>query len=153
MGYDESRSASGRRQLPSGSQLAEIGTSRRIFHAVAAGCGLVFIALAAFAAPAYGQDAPVVQPIDVSTPTPGPPSFAPLPGAPGPTPVLPAAVSLPDAAGADRTYTVRPGDTLLSVALETGLDLAAVPCAVDADCLRRISPWSSATHSSCLRRT
>jgi murein DD-endopeptidase MepM/ murein hydrolase activator NlpD len=95
-----------------------------------AGCGLLLVVLGSSAGSLHGQDAPVVQPLDVSTPTPGPPAFAPLPGLPQPNLVLPAGAALPDAAAAVRTYTVRPGDTLLSVALETGLDLGAVSCAV-----------------------
>lgn len=88
--------------------------------------------VAAFALLRVGKaQAPVITPADVSTPT---PTSLPLPT---PTPdgtglavsqfvprALHAAGDLPI------TYTVRPGDTLFSVALEMGLDLQDVPCAV-----------------------
>ena len=74
--------------------------------------------------------APIIQPGDISTPT--------------PTPLFPTATPAPDPAvvrqltgltadDTPRTYTVRPGDTLFSVALETGLDLDDVPCAIAPD--------------------
>jgi len=78
------------------------------------------------------QDAPIVTPADISTPTPSSPLL------PSPTPVSqPAAVSVAPAlrslhlaADTALTYTVRANDTLFTVALETGIDLADVPCAV-----------------------
>jgi len=78
------------------------------------------------------QDAPVVTPADISTPV---PSLLPLPS---PTPVsqaaagflTPAPRSLHLATDTPLTYTVRAGDTLFTVALETGVDLEDVPCAV-----------------------
>ncbi len=73
--------------------------------------------------------APVITPNDVATPTPGAPRF------PTPTPVAPpaasfAARSLHRTGDTPVTYTVQPGDTLLTVALEMGIDLEEAPCAV-----------------------
>lgn len=91
---------------------------------------------------AHSQDEPVVQPFDISTPTPAPPAtpfLRDLPSTPTPDPSLPRPQVLCNAAGYDAgtqgacTYTVRPGDTLLTVALETGLDLADTPCAIAPD--------------------
>ncbi|BAM01075.1 MULTISPECIES: M23 family metallopeptidase [Caldilinea] len=74
---------------------------------------------------------PVITPADVSTPTPTPLAL------PTPTPSEPdlaisqfVARTLHVAGDAPITYTVQPGDTLFSVALEMGLDLQDVPCAV-----------------------
>ena len=86
-----------------------------------------------------------MQPGDVSTPAP-PPAVLPLPTASS-TPPAPQAGQGPNspaynhlgtevtAAGMDATvgYTVGSGDTLLTVALETGLDLDDVPCAIAPD--------------------
>ncbi len=71
---------------------------------------------------------PVVQPGDISTPTPGPlfPTPTPLPAS-----TLP--VNTHDGSSNPRTYTVRPGDTLFDVALEIGLDIGDVPCAIAPD--------------------
>jgi len=55
------------------------------------------------------RQAPVVSPAAVSTPTP---------------------VAHPNHAAAAQSYEVKPGDTLWHVALEIGLDLAAMPCTV-----------------------
>ncbi len=81
------------------------------------------------------QDGPIVTPSDISTPTPTPPPLpsptaapvAPVPGSYSPSPR-----SLHLAADTPLTYTVRAGDTLFTVALETGIDLEDVPCAVGA---------------------
>ncbi|GIV80115.1 M23 family metallopeptidase [Litorilinea aerophila] len=62
----------------------------------------------------------IVSPEDITTPTPTPP---PVSATPAPT------SSLVDE-GQAGVYVVRPGDTLWSVALEIGVDLAEVPCAV-----------------------
>lgn len=64
--------------------------------------------------------APVVAPAAVSTPT--PPSLLPT-VTPTPAETLPLT----------NTYTVRPGDTLLLVALELGIDLATMPCVIAPD--------------------
>jgi murein DD-endopeptidase MepM/ murein hydrolase activator NlpD len=118
--------------------------------------GRLLAALPVFAQePAPGG--PVVQPGDISTPTPapaanlGPPPAAPLdpPGGLLPTPTAPASLpaaqsvdgsphaeaALVSPAGMDATlgYTVRPGDTLFTVALETGLNLDDAPCAIAPD--------------------
>lgn len=74
--------------------------------------------------------APVITPNDVATPTPGAPRF------PTPTPAATSAItaftarSIHLADGIPLTYTVQPGDTLFSVALEMGIDLEDAPCAV-----------------------
>jgi len=73
--------------------------------------------------------APVITPNDVATPTPGAPRF------PTATPsAMPAttvsAQSIHLAGDAPITYTVQPGDTLFTVALEMGIDLEEAPCAV-----------------------
>lgn len=73
--------------------------------------------------------APVITPNDVATPTPGAPRF------PTPTPAaIPltsfTARSIHRAGDMPVTYTVQPGDTLFTVALEMGLDLEEAPCAV-----------------------
>lgn len=88
---------------------------------------------------AVNAQAPVVTPGDISTPTP--------PMLPTPTP-SPAVQSIADPSApssyntaralhmygaAPVTYTVRPGDTLFTVALEMGLNLDDAPCAVRAD--------------------
>jgi len=70
----------------------------------------------ASALPFY-QEGTVVLPADITTPTPSPPA----------TPVLlPTPVAL-------RTYTVQLGDTLLSVALEMGIDLDDMACLIRPD--------------------
>jgi murein DD-endopeptidase MepM/ murein hydrolase activator NlpD len=93
-------------------------------------------------APALAQDEPVVRPMDISTPTPAPsatPFRRDLPLTPTPEPSLPQPHAPCDAVNSDASaqggcrYTVRPGDTLLTVALETGLDLEDTPCAVAPD--------------------
>ena len=67
---------------------------------------------------------PTVAPSAISTPT--PPSLLPTP--------TPEALNNGYHRGDQPThYAVQPGDTLLSVALEMGLDLAEVPCAVSPD--------------------
>lgn len=84
---------------------------------------------------------PIVQPGDVTNPTPPPSPLLPTPTpAPeasdvSPTHPLTRSPSQLTAAGMDATlgYTVRPGDTLFTVALETGLDLDDVPCAIAPD--------------------
>jgi murein DD-endopeptidase MepM/ murein hydrolase activator NlpD len=74
--------------------------------------------------------APVITPNDVATPTPGAPRF------PTPTPAMSPATTTFSARSihldgdAPLTYTVQPGDTLFSVALEMGIDLEDAPCAV-----------------------
>jgi len=73
---------------------------------------------------------PVIAPTDITTPTPGAPRF------PTPTPAAAAAGtsfaarSIHLTAETPLTYTVQPGDTLFSVALEIGIDLVDAPCAV-----------------------
>jgi murein DD-endopeptidase MepM/ murein hydrolase activator NlpD len=94
--------------------------------------GMVF----AYARPRTMQE-PIVQPGDVSTPTP-PPLALPTatPGA-ALSPALSTHLAAPavSPAGLDVSalYTVRAGDTLFTVALETGLDLDDVPCAIGPD--------------------
>ena len=100
----------------------------------------------------YAQE-PIVQPGDISTPTPTPLAL-PTP-TPGPEPLLGPAVSVemtpvtgsagalgphldapavsPVGLDAAAGYTVRMGDTLFTVALEMGLDLNDVPCAIAPD--------------------
>ena len=79
------------------------------------------------------QDGPVVTPADISTPTPLPP-LLPTPTATPPREApgsySPSPRSLHLASDTPLTYTVRTGDTLFTVALETGIDLEDVPCAV-----------------------
>lgn len=104
------------------------------------------IILAGLGGPAVAQDAvPIITPSEITTPTSTPLAL------PTPTPVLPAAPaplvqddvtatiepptnfsarSIHLATDTPLTYTVRAGDTLFSVALEIGIDLADVPCAV-----------------------
>ena len=93
-------------------------------------------------APATAQDEPVVAPADISTPTPAPtatPLQRDLPLTPTPDPDLAQPQVLCNAAGYATglqgacSYTVRPGDTLLTIALETGLDLEDTPCAIAPD--------------------
>ncbi|GIV71432.1 peptidoglycan DD-metalloendopeptidase family protein [Caldilinea sp.] len=96
---------------------------------------LALLALAAaLALPCVGSaQAPVVAPEDVSTPTPTPLALpSPTPAPTGPDFAAPRlmARTLHLAGDAPVTYTVQPGDTLFSVALEMGLDLTDVPCAV-----------------------
>lgn len=87
------------------------------------------------------MDGPVVQPGDISTPPPPDASGQlPTPAAMAPVPAAAASGAhdsavLVSPAGMDATlgYTVRPGDTLFTVALETGLDLDDVPCAIARD--------------------
>jgi murein DD-endopeptidase MepM/ murein hydrolase activator NlpD len=83
--------------------------------------------------------APVITPSDISTPTPlmlptptQPPATQPLADPVSP-PSHPAARSIHALDATPITYTVRPGDTLFTVALEMGLDLDDAPCAVRAD--------------------
>lgn len=105
--------------------------------------GLVWSAVfaALLAAPALAQDEPVVRPVDISTPAPAPTATPFRRGLPTPTPdpELARPQVICNAAGyaagrqAACSYTVRPGDTLLTVALETGLDLAETPCAIAPD--------------------
>lgn len=76
------------------------------------------------------QDEPVVQPDDITTPVPT--TFpTPTPAAAVATPAPPQPMHVPE----DRpnVYVVRPADTLFTVALETGLDLDDVPCAIAHD--------------------
>jgi murein DD-endopeptidase MepM/ murein hydrolase activator NlpD len=94
----------------------------------------------------HGQE-PIVQPGDVSTPTPTPLALpTPTPavtggmiGEPaiagaGPLgPHLDAPAVSPVGMDAAAGYTVRSGDTLFTVALEMGLDLDDVPCAIAPD--------------------
>lgn len=106
--------------------------------------GLALAVWLAAGLPAHGQE-PVVQPGDVSTPTPralalATPTPAPMFSAPAlltgePADGVHEAAALVSPAGMDATlgYTVRPGDTLFSVALETGLDLDDAPCAIAPD--------------------
>lgn len=102
----------------------------------------------------YAQD-PIVQPGDISTPTPTPlalptptPGLEPLLGPAVSVEMTPANGTAADRAGsaigahldapavspvgmdASAGYTVRAGDTLFTVALEMGLDLNDVPCAI-----------------------
>jgi murein DD-endopeptidase MepM/ murein hydrolase activator NlpD len=98
---------------------------------LAIGMGLV-VGRAASAA----ETGQIVQPGDVATPT---PTFAVI-LVPTPTPAAtPEALPLGEefaaaAMGvANSSYVVQPGDTLLTVALEVGLDVAEVPCAVSPD--------------------
>jgi LysM repeat protein len=82
-----------------------------------------------------GQE-PVVQPGDVSTPTPTPVVLpAPTPGTAraGLGVHLDSPVLSPVGMDATAGYTVRASDTLFTVALETGLDLDDVPCAIAPD--------------------
>lgn len=79
--------------------------------------------------------APVITPSDISTPTPTPiqpPATQPLAD-----PVSPSSHSATRSIHAldatPITYTVQPGDTLFTIALEMGLDLDDAPCAVRAD--------------------
>jgi len=81
------------------------------------------------------QDGPIVTPSDISTPTPTPPplpSPTAAPERPAPGSYSPSPRSLHLATDTPLTYTVRAGDTLFTVALETGIDLEDVPCAVGA---------------------
>ena len=102
----------------------------------------------------YAQE-PIVQPGDISTPTPTPlptPLALPTP-TPGPQALVEPAVSTeltpvqgsdlgphldvpavsPVGMDASAGYSIRPGDTLFTVALEMGLDLNDVPCAIAPD--------------------
>ncbi|MFO7634456.1 MAG: peptidoglycan DD-metalloendopeptidase family protein [Caldilinea sp.] len=96
-----------------------------------------WIGLTVLLAPtAFAQTpAPVVSPTDITTPTPAPLAL-PTPTA---APMQPAqALDSPSAARAtihgvpdtSLTYTVQTGDTLFTVALEMGIDLDDVPCAI-----------------------
>ena len=83
---------------------------------------------------------PVVSPADISTPTPIPvalptPTASPRLSGPQAASPISAARSIHDTpystlTGAVLTYTVQAGDTVLSVALEMGIDFDEVPCAV-----------------------
>ncbi|MFN3980520.1 MAG: peptidoglycan DD-metalloendopeptidase family protein [Caldilinea sp.] len=85
--------------------------------------------------------APIITPSDISTPTPTPlilstPTQQPatLPQAILVSPSQqPAARSIHALDATPITYTVQPGDTLFTIALEMGLDLDDAPCAVRAD--------------------
>ncbi len=81
-------------------------------------CGVASIAAPGVGARSLGQ-VPIVSPAAVTTPTPTP--------APG--------VASPSAAGDDATltYTVQPEDTLLTVALEIGVDIDDMPCIIAPD--------------------
>lgn len=97
-------------------------------------CILLFLRSVSHAQPSP----PILSPTDVTTPTPGALRF------PTPTPAVAlaasaepaspaasfAARSIHSTADAPLTYTVQPGDTLFTVALEMGIDLEDVPCAV-----------------------
>lgn len=105
----------------------------------------LFILLAAAAASVLlrtvNAQAPIITPSDISTPTPTPLML--LTPAPPPEVRAPAAAALSTVPAAAHsihtlnttpiTYTVRSGDTLFTIALEMGLDLDDVPCAVRAD--------------------
>jgi murein DD-endopeptidase MepM/ murein hydrolase activator NlpD len=114
-------------------------TNRRVLGAVAVlTAGLIGL----FAMLPAASQTPVVQPGDVSTPAPTAtvtPTGMPPALLPTPTAAAPAAVGMdlpalhPAGLAAGQPYVVRAGDTLLSVALETGLDLDHVPCAVAPD--------------------
>lgn len=87
--------------------------------------GAVALCLWSNSTPAQAQQVPTVSPNVVTTPA--------------PTPTFNSAPTASDAAtalhgfDAPRSYVIKPGDTLLTVALETGLDLEAVYCAVAPD--------------------
>ena len=130
---------------------------------VVGGLALVcWLAVALAAGPPVRGQEPVVQPGDVSTPTAIPLALpTPTPGAEAvlgpaesikmtlttglvaPPSVLPPGNALgphldapsvsPVGMDASAGYTVRAGDTLFTVALETGLDLDNVPCAIAPD--------------------
>lgn len=74
----------------------------------------------------------IVQPGDVSTPTPTYEIILMPTATPTPTPEggEPSHESGAHFAGDFMTYTVKPGDTLLTVALEVGVDVEDLPCAV-----------------------
>jgi murein DD-endopeptidase MepM/ murein hydrolase activator NlpD len=82
-----------------------------------------------------GQAAPaaqIVQPGDVATPTPTytiilVPTAVPTPAPQSPLLSEPVGIHLDDSFA---SYTVRPGDTVLTVALEVGVDVEDVPCGV-----------------------
>ncbi|MBK8045671.1 MAG: M23 family metallopeptidase [Anaerolineales bacterium] len=86
---------------------------------------VVAVALGAVLPAAVMAQEPVVQPADVATPT-----ATPIFPTPTPTPAM--ALLVRTQVGHDSTarYVVQAGDTLLTVALETGLDFEDVPCAV-----------------------
>lgn len=78
----------------------------------------------------HWQAAPTVDAAAITTPTatalPGLPTVTPTP------PLAPAQAPIERlTASAGLTYTVRPSDTLLSVALEIGVDLADMPCVIE----------------------
>ncbi len=92
-----------------------------------AGC-LIVLARPSIAAPPRQ----IVRPEDVATPTPTYEVIL----VPTPTPAVtppPAAFGDDDVGAARGTYTVQPGDTLLTVALEVGLDVSEIPCAIAPD--------------------
>jgi len=101
---------------------------------------LLVLAAAVVLLRTVNAQAPVITPSDISTPTPTP-QVLPTPTSPPETqpltdPVLPpysAARSIHTLDTTPISYTVRPGDTLFTIALEMGLDLDDVPCAVRAD--------------------
>jgi LysM repeat protein len=77
------------------------------------------------------QQVSVVEPGDISTPTPtvGVPLYSILP-TPTSTPHSDVARPQPQAGDAEESYTVLVGDTLWRVALEIGVDLDEIPCMV-----------------------
>lgn len=79
----------------------------------------------------YAQGPIQVRPEDISTPTPyAPASLLPTP-TPGAAPV--AGASRGDEQAIPATYVVKPGDTVLSVAVEIGIDLDEMHCVVSPD--------------------
>ncbi len=108
-----------------------------VYKAIVA-IALALIVVVAFLYTTHAQ-APIITPMDVSTPTPTPlvlPMPTPLPAAPTPTaaalPAYTAARAIHTHDATPVTYTVQSGDTLFTIALEMGLDLDDVPCAVSA---------------------
>lgn len=106
-------------------------------------CLVWLVATFVLVAPRALGQVPVVNPGDVTTPTPAAtagtpplltlptptPTSGPLPLLPTPTPDPRSTRMIPAATSAS-AYRVREGDTLWSVALETGVDLEEVPCMV-----------------------
>ena len=97
----------------------------RVYPALALG-GMILVQV--FLVGRALAQAPVVQPNDISTPTP-----TPLFPTPTPTLLAPLRTLLAESQPTGKSYWVRPGDTVLSVALENGLDVDDVPCAVAPD--------------------
>ena len=102
---------------------------------------ILFALVAAVAFPrTVSAQAPIITPSDISTPAPTPlvlPTPTAFPIVPPLTdPALPSYVAARAIHALDATpitYTVQPGDTLFTIALEMGLDLDDVPCAVRAN--------------------